>query len=398
MTARGPRGASTMRRGALRFGPLAIAGLASIGAGAIHASELGFHRQPSAMGLFMAIAVFQIGWGALALSRQGGALSGVGIAGNYAVLAAWALSLSLGIPMDEGVGDADHPQFADGLAWLLTAVAASGALAGRPRVRGRNGAPRLRTPAVVAAAGLVLGLTVAGMVTIGDHQRATDHAQGATAHGPHATGDHGASAVPPKPYDPTRPVDLGGVDGVTPQQQARAENLVVATLARLPQFADPTTATAAGYQPIDAGLTTDEHYVNWRYINDDKMLDPDHPESLVYRVAGDTKSLVAAMFILREGSSLGDVPDIGGPLTRWHVHEDLCFTPEALGSRLVQAVAVHAACPPPSLKRLATPMIHVWIVPHRCGPFAEIEGVGRQARVQRHQPPCGHAHGSTGSS
>ena len=38
------------------------------------------------------------------------------------------------------------------------------------------------------------------------------------------------AAVAPVPYDPTQPIDLGGVPGVTPEQQARAENLVAITL------------------------------------------------------------------------------------------------------------------------------------------------------------------------
>ena len=45
----------------------------------------------------------------------------------------------------------------------------------------------------------------------------------------------GALRTPPtatstaKPYDPTQPIDLGGVAGVTPEQQAAAENLVALT-------------------------------------------------------------------------------------------------------------------------------------------------------------------------
>ena len=38
----------------------------------------------------------------------------------------------------------------------------------------------------------------------------------------------------------------GGVQGVTPEQQARAENLIAITLLRLPQWADYHTAEAKG--------------------------------------------------------------------------------------------------------------------------------------------------------
>ena len=91
-----------------------------------------------------------------------------------------------------------------------------------------------------------------------------------------------AAAVPAVPYDPTKPIDLGGVPGVTPEQQAAAENLVAVNVVRLPQWADASVAEAAGFHSIGDALTGHEHYINWDWINDDVVLDPDHPESLVY--------------------------------------------------------------------------------------------------------------------
>ena len=32
------------------------------------------------------------------------------------------------------------------------------------------------------------------------------------------------------------------------------------------------------------------------------------------------------MYMLRPGANLNTVPDIGGPLTQWHIHDNLCFT------------------------------------------------------------------------
>jgi hypothetical protein len=84
------------------------------------------------------------------------------------------------------------------------------------------------------------------------------------------------------PYDPTKPIDLSGVEGVTPEQQAAAENLIAVTLVRLPQWADYHVAEAAGFVSIGDGLTGVEHYVHWDWIDDDVFLDPDQPESLVY--------------------------------------------------------------------------------------------------------------------
>ena len=42
-------------------------------------------------------------------------------------------------------------------------------------------------------------------------------------------------------------------------------------------------------------------------------------------------------------------------------------------------------------------MIHVWIVPHECGPFAALEGVGAGQVPAGEEHLCDHAHGSTTS-
>ncbi len=131
--------------------------------------------------------------------------------------------------------------------------------------------------------------------------------------------------MPPKPYDPTLPIDLGGVEGVTPQQQAAAENLLAVTLTRLPQFTDPAVAESMGFVSIGDGFLGYEHYLNVENMNDDKLLDPDHPESLVFDTSVTPKRLVAAMFMMNPGDTLADVPELGGKLTQWHVHDNLCF-------------------------------------------------------------------------
>ena len=83
------------------------------------------------------------------------------------------------------------------------------------------------------------------------------------------------SAVPPRPFDPALPIDLGGVDGVTPEEQARAENLLAESVLRLPQWSDPATAEAAGFRSIQDGGTGVEHYVNREFMamaRDHKLL------------------------------------------------------------------------------------------------------------------------------
>jgi hypothetical protein len=42
-------------------------------------------------------------------------------------------------------------------------------------------------------------------------------------------------------------------------------------------------------------------------------------------------------------------------------------------------------------------MIHVWIVPQRCGPFSALEGVGGGQIKSGETRLCDHVHGGTGT-
>ena len=206
---------------------------------------------------------------------------------------------------------------------------------------------------------------------------------------------HTTPAVAPKPYDPTQPIDLGGVPGVTPEQQAAAENLVALNVVRLPQWSDYKVAEAAGYKSIGDGPTGFEHFIRWDLINDDVALDPDEPESLVYQPQPDgSKKLVSAMYFLPETVKLTDVPDIGGALMQWHIHDNLCFTDDPVQPLVRGVVNSAGQCLAPLVKRATAPMIHVWITPHRCGPFAALEGIGAGQIAEGEERLCDSAHGS----
>src|SRR6478672_10663980 len=172
------------------------------------------------------------------------------------------------------------------------------------------------------------------------------------------------------------PIRLVSQAGVTPVQLHRAEALIAATMIDLKRFATPAQAYAAGYRSIGDAVTGDEHFVNWSYANDGHILDPKRPESVVYEVRNGKQAAVAAMYALPLGSSFANVPDVGGSLTQWHVHRDLCLT-DGPQQRFVSGLTTKdGGCPPGSSKAGNTPMLHVWSIPNPCGPFAALEGVG----------------------
>jgi hypothetical protein len=382
-----------------QLGWLAVAGGASLGAGAVHAAAIGVHSEHrQAVIAFTVVAAIQIGFGAVALARPGRIALALGALLHAGIIGGWALAKIDGISFVDGLDVPEPVQTADALAAGLAAVAVVAAVAAIFGL-GRHllvGSPLLTGGTAV----LVAALAVPGMLAAGSHDHGPgggDHHGGAAAahddsEEPHDEGTPPAeaSAVPPKPFDPELPIDLGGVEGVTLQQQAAAENLLAHTLQRLPQFADPLAVGDMGFVSIGDGFLGHEHYLNAANMNDDRLLDPQYPESLVFDTSFTPKKLVAAMFMMNPGDTLDDVPELGGKLTQWHVHDNLCFS----GPRVAGLTDVDGNCPPGLTKGAATPMIHVWITPHDCGPFAALEGVAGGTIPEGEARLCDHAHGT----
>jgi len=215
-----------------------------------------------------------------------------------------------------------------------------------------------------------------------------------TAEHDHGTTATAAPAAVAKPYDPSLPIDLSGTPGVTPQQQAAAENLIAVTLVDLPQWSDYRVAEAAGFQSIGDSATGHEHFVQWDWIEDDVILDPDHPESLVYEPQPDgSKKLVSAMYMTASTVALEDVPNIGGDLMQWHIHNNLCYSGWPEHPRVAGVTSENGGCPNGLVNPPPAPMIHVWIVSQECGPFAALEGVGAGQIEPGAERLCDTAHG-----
>ena len=253
----------------------------------------------------------------------------------------------------------------------------------------------------------------AGRANVSDAERvdlcAHDHATTTTAPSPGAatTATTKAPASTAAPTTTAAPsfkdngsprISLAGFPGVTADQQARAEELIYVTRTVLPKFATVASAVAAGFTSIQDSSTGVEHYVNWTYINDEHELDPNYPESLVYRVGpGGQRTLASAMYMLGDAYTLENLPDIGGSLTQWHIHNNLCYSQDPFVYGSTRVVGVTSENGPCSfgIKLNPNPMIHVWIEPQACGPFAALEGVGAGQIKPGEQRLCDqvHSHG-----
>ena len=415
-----------------RLPGLAVAGIASIGAGAIHAAAAGIHAEHTGLArIFVVMAALQLGAGLLALVRPSRFAAAATAVVSVAAVAGWLATRITGISWVSGLESREAPQFADSLCALLGGVAAGAAVAAL-LVGWRMAKPiSLLVPTLVVSL-----VTVPSMVSAGTHVHTHSHtevAAGATggaaatdghthdhsAAAPAVAGDttattvhqHGTVAITdtagaqvwPRPWDPTQKIDFSGVPGVSAEQQARAELLAKQTLIDLPKYATTAAAIADGYRSIGDAGTGSEHYVKYSLIQDDDLLDPKAPESLVYTVKGDQRILAGAMFISKARSTDDPVlTNWAGPLMQWHNHGNLCWGTVNGAPAVVGIVDASGKCAKGVNTGGANPMVHVWITPHPCGVFAALEGVGAgQAAVPDSQRTdlcgTGHTHTHTAS-
>ena len=186
--------------------------------------------------------------------------------------------------------------------------------------------------------------------------------------------DHGAGSVPGP--GTLLPASTGAE--ATTQQVRAARELHDATRAAITRYADPATAAADGYA-VDGIAGLDFHASNATYVQDERVLDPARPETLVYAMGPRGPILLGAMF---EMSSLGEPgPAVGGPLTVWHGHEQICLSLVPLG--LTGIVSPLGGCPVGSLAIPRTgEMIHVWTVPGVPHPFGDLDDAWRRAYIE----------------
>ena len=207
--------------------------------------------------------------------------------------------------------------------------------------------------------------------TTGSHHGTTD-----TTGGHHTTPTTGGTVDPP-----TGPIISLDDPRVTASQRAIAVKLISDARTALSAYPNVAAVEAAGYVSIgDGGTHGFEHYVKWSYLTDGIELNPTRIESIVVKKNGTApKEIVSAMYILNLGKTMTNTPALAGELTSWHLHDNLCFS----GTSLV-AIARGGTCPPGSVLTITPPMLHVWMIPRPCGPFAGLEEAGETCATHEH--------------
>ena len=142
----------------------------------------------------------------------------------------------------------------------------------------------------------------------------------------------------------------------TASQQAAANELVAQTAATLAKYTSLSAATAAGYTPATNPDGYLVHYANWRLAKTHGF-DPSRPAFLMYANTVDGPRLLGAMYLGPAPCVPG--PDVGGPLTQWHAHDDLCLSDGQVVGRTSASGRCAAGVHNPDTYF----MLHVWTEP-----------------------------------
>ena len=166
----------------------------------------------------------------------------------------------------------------------------------------------------------------------------------------------------------------GPATRVTGAQLQAALQLIDATRAAVTRYKDERVAIKAGYRPMEPEGLQIMHYVNKAYVTAVDILQPSHVQSLIYFNSKHGPILIGAMYMMPDMATSG--PQIGGSLTVWHRHDQLCidrttgtivaFAHDGSGSNDDKS----GVCPRGSSNGSTPEMLHVWLIATPDGPFA----------------------------
>ena len=164
-------------------------------------------------------------------------------------------------------------------------------------------------------------------------------------------------------------VPVGDDREPTEHEWAEADELYDATVAAVARYENPEAAAMDGYN-IDGMYGLEFHAANAAYKTDGRVFDPERPENLIYAVTADGPILIGVMFEMEGIGNAG--PAVGGPLTVWHAHANVCIalTPLALAG----LTSPFGVCPVGSITiPITNEMIHMWTLPGAPDRFGHLE-------------------------
>ena len=183
-------------------------------------------------------------------------------------------------------------------------------------------------------------------------------------------------------------------DGLLPpgdwseEQQMTLLDLIDRTEAELPAFADPEELVQMGFKDFGAVAPGGYvHYINWDWFDDPYILDPSHPESVVFQQVWNDETqevelnLVSAMFFLPNQYDLTNIPEDLIWMPGWHTHANVCVNDQGTFAGFPDSDG-HCDSGHPFSK---PPMMHVWIVDNECGHrFGGVDITGLHCDVHGH--------------
>jgi hypothetical protein len=195
-------------------------------------------------------------------------------------------------------------------------------------------------------------------------------AESAAAH------EHGGGHVHPLVHEESGPLvheesgpsaHAAGSCQPTSAQLGAAARLIADTRWGLGRFVDLRAALGAGYVASQPGRRAIKHYFNPGYVTDGRVLNPARPEGLVYAFTARGPVVVAAVYLMNRPGQPGRA--VGGCLTGWHRHDDLCSSDPGRGL-ITGKRRPDGSCPSGQVPWAAPQMLHTWVINIPGGPFA----------------------------
>lgn len=349
---------------------------ALFGAGAIHFAMAPSHLGESTVeGIgFLVAAWAQVSLGVAVLLRPTRTVLAAVSVTSLALIGAWALSRTVGLPLAPHAWHAESVSIVDAVCVALEGVAlllAAGFLATVVRAG--------RVASIGAVAAVVLATAAVASPAARDHAAHShgDHGHGGDPAGAVAGHDHGTAATGTDDGGFSQLAnghqhEHGTTEPLTPAETVALARELAATaelVARYPTIAD---AEAAGWRragPFSPGLGT--HYMGPGFVpNADGDMDPEDLRAplLVYDGLGPDAKLAGFMYLTYGRDT--EPEGFAGPNDHWHYHERVCLKVGAggvidtpFGADLPGVTEQMCRDAGGSFIRFTGYMVHVWNVP-----------------------------------